>query len=424
MAKYIFRAALALLVIAGVTVTVVTVSLSQSGQPLFGLLTSVGVSEDVVPSAFRRLVAAEPESDAARRRSRDRATPVRVGRIRREAVPVSLSFSGRLLARREVELRARVSGYVDDVSFTQGDLVERGDVLFRIDPRTFEARVSQLEASLKGAEASLAFLEREVQRIENLEERQFAETSRLDELKSQKQEADASVGQLQAELRAARLDLEFATIEAPFAGKIGFSEVDEGDLVRAGQTLLTRLVDYHPIEVEFQPSAEQLSRIKSRSAEQNRPLRITVSVDGQKAGFSGRITAFGPAARGTTNTVPVRGELANRDQGLVPGQFVRVKVDLGTQPQLLAPTQALVTRQDRRAVYVVSKAGKADVVPVEIGQRVGESVVVTGNLGAGDRVITGNLQTIRPGMSVSVIHEQGGAPVEDKRGDAAKGRTN
>jgi RND family efflux transporter MFP subunit len=351
--------------------------------------------------------------------------PVRVARIERQAVPITMSFSGRLLARRQVEIRARVTGYVSEVAFKEGEIVGQGDVLYRIDQRQFEARVSELEGALEGAKANLAFLKRETERIADLEERQFAETSRLDELRSQRDQAAARINELEGRLQQAQLDLEFATIEAPFAGKIGFSEVDEGDLVRQGQTDLTTLVDFHPIEVEFQPNADQLERLRSRRAALGDPLRITVSPDGQNATFSGTVFAFGPAVQNATNTVPVRGEVPNPDQKLVPGQFIRVTVALGTETALLAPTDALITQQNKRALYVVGEDGTAAVIPVDLGQQVGRRSVVLGKLSAGQRVITGNLQSVRPGMPVQIISQDRQDSDARTGGEsAAKGRMN
>ena len=145
--------------------------------------------------------------------------------------------------------------------------MEKGTVLFRLDPSTFETRVAEFEAALSGARAARKFFRLQVQRISELEADEFAAQSRLDKLVRQRDEAAADVARLKAELRRARLDLDFATIEAPFAGKFGFANVDVGDLVTAGQTRLGSVVQVDPIEVTFSPSAEQLSAMERAQAE-------------------------------------------------------------------------------------------------------------------------------------------------------------
>jgi RND family efflux transporter MFP subunit len=422
MTQFLGRALATLVAIVIVAAGIMALSLSLSGQPLFGLLAGTGAS-DLIPQQVRQIFTSdktEPRSAAAKRQ----ATPVRASRIQRQDVPITLPFSGRFLARRQVEVRARVTGYVSEVTFKEGDIVEKGEVLYRIDPRTFQARVNELQGALKGAKANLAFLRRETERIADLEEKQYAETSRLDELTSQRDQAAARIEELEGRLQQAQLDVEFATIKAPFAGKIGFSDVDEGDLVVERQTMLTTLVDFDPIEIEFRPNADQLTRMKDARARLGHPLRLMVSPDGRDATFSGDVTALGPVVQDATNTVPVRGEVPNPDYALVPGQFARVTIQLGTQPRLLAPTAALITQQDKRALYVISDQNRVEIVPVEIGQSVGKRVVVLGDLAEGDRIVTGNLQAVRAGRPVRIIEAHDGDGNGAARGSAVKGRMN
>jgi len=221
----------------------------------------------------------------------------------------------------------------------------------------------------------------------------------LDELRSSRAEARARRDELEAALRLARLDLDYAEITAPFAGKVGFAEVDPGDLVTANRTRLTELVEYDPVEVEFRPSAEQLARLRARLAETG-GVAVRVRLDGDPAVYTGEITALGAAFEEATNTIPVRAELANPERRLVPGQFARVTADLGERPVLLVPSAALVTHQDQRALYRLDAEGRVEVVPVTAGRTRGERTAVAGELAAGDRVVAGKLQRVRPGMTV------------------------
>jgi RND family efflux transporter MFP subunit len=399
-------------------VAAVALSLVLTGQTFFGLLAGTGLQGRIVPPPVRALLApGEPGADTGGR-ARGGPVPVTASAVERASIPQSLSFSGRLLAPRAVDIRARVTGYVFERVFEEATFVDEGAVLYRLDPRTFEARVNELEGALRAARASLEFLRRETERIRELEEEDFAERSRLDELASEEAAAAAQVDELRARLERARLDRRFATVEAPFSGKAGFSRVDEGDLVSAGETVLTTLVAHDPIEVEFRPSAPELAQLRAVLERSGDPIPVTVRLEGDDAAHRGRIFAVGPAFEDDTNTIPVRAELDNSDRALVPGQFARVRADLGERSALLVPTEALVANLDQRAVYRIAD-GTVEAVPVETGEIVGRRTVVTGDLAAGDRVVTGNLQSVRPGRPVSVTDGAAGAQARARGGGKA-----
>jgi len=391
------------LALAGVAVCLlagtVAVSLISTGRPLFSL-----IPDDQIPVSLQGLLAA-PDGDTRARPAPDGAASVprvEVARVVRQRVPQSLVFSGRAVAQRDVALRSRVTGYLEAAPADEAAFVSRGDVLFELDQRTFQARVNELSASLEGARSRVEFLDREVGRIAELEEEEFAARSRLDELRTDLLEARSAVQELRAALDRAELDLSFATITAPFDGKVGFFDVDVGDLVTAGETVLTRLVSYNPIEVEFRPSAGEVARIRAAMDGGGAPLGATVTLDGG-AVRDGTVEALGPAFDTTSNTLAVRAILKNRDAAIVPGQFGRVRVALGETPALLVPSVSLVATQDRRAVYRIGPEGTVSVVPVETGRRIGELTVVTGDLRAGEQVATGRLQSLREGMTVRGI---------------------
>ena len=185
---------------------------------------------------------------------------------------------------------------------------------------------------------------------------------------------------------------------------MGFAEVDPGDLVTANQTRLVELVEYDPMEVEFRPGAEQLARLRTRLAETG-GVAVRVRLDGDPEVYGGEISALGAAFEDATNTIPVRAELANLERRLVPGQFARVTAALGERPVLLVPSEALVTHQDQRALYRVDAAGRVEVVPVTAGRTQGERTAVAGELAAGDRVVAGKLQRVRPGTTVRPLDD-------------------
>jgi RND family efflux transporter MFP subunit len=377
---------------------IIAVSLVSSGQPLFGLLAGTGWQDRLVPEPITELVA--PTQSSAARPGESGAPRVDVAQVTREDIPASASFSGRLIAPQRVELTPRVTGYLEARHVEDASFVEKGAVLFRLDPRTFEVRIDELQARLEGARASLVFFEREVTRIAELADEDFASQSNLDEIRRDRDAAAAQIGELEAQLERARLDLEFSVIKAPFDGKVGFSMADVGDLVTAGETRLATLVQVDPIEVEVQPSAGQLADLRSARAARGAPVPIRVRVEGDDKVHEGTIDGIGQEFDPATNTLAVRAVIANPQRTLVPGQFARVSADLGTRAHLTVPTRALVTSQNTRAVFRLTKENRIELITVETGPEHDGRTAVEGALARGDRVAVGKLQSLRPGQSV------------------------
>lgn len=393
------RVLINLLVAAVCIVGIVGTSLAVSGTPLFGLLGGTGIQVALTPAPFER---APP--DSARSQG---PVEVPVARVDQRIRTHEQTHSGRLVALQAVTLRARVTGYLENRTFRETAFVEAGTELFQLDPRPFEARIAELEATLEGARARRDFLQSEVERVEALQEDNFATESRLDELQSQRVDAAATVAETEARLRSARLDLDFTTIVAPFAGRTGFADADPGDLVTAGETRLTELIQYDPIAVEFRPSAAELAAIDAATAATDAPLPLRLELEGRDEPVTGELLGRDAAFEVTTNTVRMRGEVANADHALVPGQFARVTLQLGERRELTVPTEALITDQTRRAVYRVSEDNRAEVVPVETGATVDGRVAVAGALRPDDRIIVGNLQAVRPDAPVQPMPAEG-----------------
>ncbi|MGF1553761.1 MAG: efflux RND transporter periplasmic adaptor subunit [Paracoccaceae bacterium] len=398
-------------VLAGLGV-IYAASVALTGTPLFGLLGGTGLQGALVPGPVAGLLA--PEEPGRGGGGRSGPVPVEIARVTEGEVPVRLSFSGRFIATREAELRARVTGYLDERLFEEASFVTQGTTLFRLDQTPFRTRLDEAEAALDGARANLDYLEREVRRIEALEDQSFATESSLDELRAQRREAEARTRELSAAADRARLDLAFSTIEAPFDGKAGFARVDRGDLIQAGQTLLTSVVQYDPIEVEIQPSAGELARMRER-LEGGGSIPVEIRREGDDTVFEGRISGLGPAFAVSTNTLPVRATVPNGERLLIPGQYARVGLRLGADTVRLVPTRALVTDQNARALYRVREDDTIEVVPVEAGAEHDGRTAVTGEIEPGDRVAVGNLQSLRPGMAV--------APAEAGEGDRRRAST-
>jgi len=386
----------------GAVLSFYVISLLVTGQPAFGLLSGSPLQSALVPKALVERLPGEANASAPQQGNRAARLAVSVATVEARRVPVSRSYSGRLVAARQAELRARVRGFVAEQSVADASFVEAGTPLFRLDQRPFSLAIEQTQAALEGAMARYRYLDRELERITRLESEEFATTSRLDELTGQRNEASARVAELEAQLKRNRLDLDYATISAPFAGKIGFSRVDIGDLVTPDRTILTTIVQYDPIEVAFRPSAKELAEIKTFLRNGGQRIGVTVALDGDERSYEGRLVALGAAFDPGTNTIELRARLANPDGAMTPGQFAEVTAAFGNEEALLVPSTALVVNQDRRAVYRVDPESKAEIVPVTAGMSVGEKTVVRGPLSAGDRIVTGKLGSVRPGSPLAV----------------------
>ncbi len=327
--------------------------------------------------------------------------PVEVRTVGTERVPIFLEYTATASAPRQVALRPRVSGYVTEVNFKEGADVEAGQVLFRIDPRPFEIALQQAQAEKEAAEAQLAFAESQVQRVRPLANRGYATEERRDQVVTDLRELRGRIALLAAQVDRARLDLEFATVSAPFAGRVGLTDVEAGDLVEVGAELAT-LVELSPIEAGIRIGTRDPDQVVSRLGGEGL-LVEAVLPSGETFPHRGRLSTLDNRVDPTTGTLAATALFPNPEKRLLPGQFLRVRVVLEDQDAVLVPTAALSANQDRRIVYVVGEDGRAKAVPVTPGRRYGDRTLVEQGLEPGARLITSNLQNLRGGAPVQVV---------------------
>lgn len=345
-------------------------------------------------------------------------------------VPVTREYVGQTVGAREVEIRARVTGILEQRLYQEGTLVKAGQPLFRLDAKPFQARVALAEAELAGAEARLAQAEREWQRVKPLAAAQAASRKEADEAQSAAQLATAEVKAAKARLAEARLQLGYTQIVAPITGVIGKAAKFEGALVNAGETLLTTLTQVDPIEVNFAISENealaQQQEIASGALKTPGEAALEVRVklaDGRVLDRVGRINFSDARIDPTTGTYALRARLPNGDGALKAGQFVRVLVAGAVRPQALAvPQSAVLEGPQGKFVYVLGQDPKAGTVatfrPVEVGEWVAQSAdpkdhlwVIRKGLQAGDKVILDNLIKIRPGAPVQLAGAKPATPI-------------
>ena len=320
-------------------------------------------------------------------------------------------FTARTAAVDSVEVRARVWGYLDKVNFKEGALVNKGDVLFEIDPRTYQAAVEQAEALIVQAEAQLRFKESQFKRYEQLVTKGAISREEFEQVQSERDVAAATIGSYKADLTKRQLDLGFTKVLAPISGRVSRMLVTEGNLVQSGEngggTLLTTLVSVDPIYAYFDVDERTVLRVrqliregKVRSAREIEwPVSLGLAND---EGFPtrGTINFVDNQVNPKTGTLRLRGVFSNSERTLDPGFFGRVRVPIG-QPHdaVLVTDRAIDNDQGQKIVYVVNEKNEVVARPVRTGALHDGLREITDGLKPGERVVVNGLQQVRPGMS-------------------------
>ncbi|MGE6776225.1 efflux RND transporter periplasmic adaptor subunit [Vreelandella titanicae] len=349
------------------------------------------------------LTGCEAKSEEAASASPPPPPEVEVAEVTAQPVVLSESFTGRVEAAETVELRSRVSGYIQEVAFEEGELVELGDLLFLIDPRPYQARVNAAQADLAQARSQQAQAGSEAERARVLLGRQAISQEVHDQRQSALSNARAMVDAAEAALQTAELDLEYTRITAPVSGRVGRAMVTRGNLASADQSLLTTLVSIDPIHVYFE--ADEQAAFASQTlltGEASNNLNIELGGDPQRQ-YKGTLDFIDNRLNPNTGTLQFRAVLDNPDGRIRPGEFARVEMPVARLDQaLLVDGKAVLTDQDRRYVYVVDENNLAQRRQVDTGRRVDERTVISEGLAAGDRVIVNGVQKVfMPGMEVS-----------------------
>lgn len=327
-------------------------------------------------------------------------------------------FTGRFVATSEVQIRARASGYLAEIHFKDGQEVEEGDVLFTIDPRPYEAAVQAAQASVAEIQAGLNLSRTDLERAAQLLRTQAVAQSVYDQRESGVQRGVAQLLLAQANLRRAQLDLEFATVRAPFAGRIDRHNLSVGNLVAADTTLLTTLITLDPIHFVF--DVDQSAYLRYTRAANNgerpgsrdapNPVRLQLA---DETGFphAGRVDFLSNQVDQATGTIRARALLENDRQLFTPGVFGRVQL-LSSAPYeaVLLPDEAIGTDQSRRFAYVLNGENMPEQKQVELGRLIDGLRVIRSGVGAEDVVVVGGLQRIRPGQRVTPREQPINAP--------------
>ena len=333
------------------------------------------------------------------------ATPVSVAQVVAQDVAAWNEFSGRLEAVDRVDVRARVSGAVQAVHFREGSLVKAGELLVTIDPAPYQAEVARAEAQVTAAQARVAFTQSEAQRAKALLDERAVARRDFDERDNAAREAAANLRAAQAALQSAQLNLGYTQVRAPVAGRVGKIEVTTGNLVAAGAgaPVLTTLVSVSPIYASFDADEkvvrEALSSLPDGGTNRRDLSRIPVEMaTGAATAQTGRLQLVDNQVDARSGTLRVRAVFDNKDGQLIPGQFAKLRMGQArSEPALLVNERAVGTDQDKRYVIVVGSGNQAEWRGVTLGASVNGLRVVTSGLKAGERVVVGGLQRVRPG---------------------------
>jgi len=350
-------------------------------------------------------------SSAQSKASAPAPAEVSVAEVICKQISDSDEFTGRLEAVNAVEVRPRVSGYLQGVHFKEGAIVRQGDLLFQIDPRPFQAEVDRLKGDLSQAKAQRSRAQSDFERAERLHNNDGMSAEEYDRRAAVRNEAEARIASTEAALRGAKLNLDFTRVTAPMTGRVGRAEITEGNLVEsgAGQVKpLTTLVSLDPIYVYFDVDEQtylKYARLTQSHGASSHDLRSMAQLGlADEDGFphAGQVSFVDNQVSSSTGTIRLRATFANKNLALTPGLFARIRLQGGgAHSGCLAKDEAIVTDLNQKYVFVLGKNNTLAYRPVKLGPMTEGLRVVRDGLHEGDVIVVSGLQRVRPGSAVT-----------------------
>ena len=348
-------------------------------------------------------------------------------------LPLDMAYMGQTAGSREVEVRARVGGILLRRTFEEGSRVRQGELLFEIDPAPYQAALEQAKGTLTQAEANLVQAKRDAERMEKLFKSDVVAKKDHDDAKTTVETASALVDSARGKVREASLNLEWTKVTAPISGMTSKETRSEGSLVTTGSdgSLLTTMSRVDPIYVNFSMSGPEMMKIRKLRAEGkviiagggDFGVRLTMP-DGVDYPGTGHINFTDTQVDSTTGVVKVRAEFANPDGLVLPGQFVRVRLEGARYKDVMAvPQGAVLNTQQGAMVWTVDDKNQIAPRPVVLGETVGNDYLVEKGLAPGERIVAEGIIKVRPGMTVRVRGEnppQAASQATPQNGEAPK----
>lgn len=329
----------------------------------------------------------------------------------------SKSYIGRIEAVEDTNITAQISGYLQARHFEEGQMVEKGQLLYSIEPSSFEAQVASAKAALAQAKASLKKAELDHQRGKNLLPRGSISQSEFDALTTTLLGARAELEAANAQLKLAEVNLSYTQIRAPFSGRISDTKVSTGDLVSPSSGVLTTLVSLDPVHTSFSVSERErlamgMDRIKGDGSAESNGVEVQLELEnGQFFEHLGQLDFLGNRIDTKTGTIAMRALVPNPEHKLLPGQHIKVNLrDKNTRDVIVVPRRAVQTDLEGDFVMVTTEGNVAERRNVELGPQVEQGIIIREGLEKGEAVITQGLQRVRNGVEVRVQ-----TPTEDKQ---------
>jgi multidrug efflux system membrane fusion protein len=328
--------------------------------------------------------------------------PVQVAPVTIIAAPLTIDANGVVEPLQTVAVQAQVNGTLDEVNFREGDDVQAGQVLFRIDARPYEATLRQVEATLVRDEAMAQSAQRDAERYKALVEKDYVTKSQADQAAATAASAQATVLADRAAVDNARLNANYTTIRAPISGRTGRLLVRQGNLIRANDAQLVVINQLRPILVRFPVAQHDFPGLQRRSARGATTVRV-VAADSGVVDEAGTLAFLDNAVDSLTGTVTAKARFPNQRNQLWPGEYVRVSVELDVQPNVIAvPTRAVLPGQQGNYVFVIGSDRVARVRAVSVGRPVGELTTIDQGLAAGEQVVVDGQSRLTPNAHVDV----------------------
>ena len=341
------------------------------------------------------------------------AVPILAAKVVQKTVSDTIRAIGRVEAFSTVDVKAQISGQVMQVHFRQGQDVKQGDPLFTIDPRPFQAALQQAQANLAKDRAQYREAAADERRYSTLLRQGVGSRQQYDQVEATAGALSASMAADEAAVQTARLNLEYTEIRAPIDGRTGDLLVHAGNLVKPdADTAMVVINQVHPVYVAFSIPEQKLPDVREFMAEHK--LAVQVSLPGQQGPTeSGELSFVDNSVDAKTGTINLKGQFANTDARLWPGEFVNTTLVLREHPgAILVPSQAVQTGQQGSFVFVVQPSMKAEIRPVVIGESIDNQTVVTSGLKPGETVVTDGQLRLIPGATVTIksgLSENGAA---------------
>jgi multidrug efflux system membrane fusion protein len=328
--------------------------------------------------------------------------PVQVASVTRIAAPLTLTANGVVEPLQTVAIQAQVGGSLETVAFNEGDDVQTGQVLFKLDARPFEAALRQAEATLARDQVQAQNAQRDAERYKTLAEKDYVTKSQADQAQAAAAAMQATVEADKAAADNARLNLNYTTIRAPISGRTGRLLVRRGNIVRQNSEPLVVINQLRPIMVRFPITQHDFPGLQRRNSRGPIPVRV-ITADSGRVGEVGMLAFLDNAVDSLTGTVTAKAKFSNQTNSLWPGEYVRVSVELEIEPNAIAiPTRAVLAGQQGSYVFVVGSDKLAKVRPISLGRAVGDLTTIDDGLKPGEQVVVDGQSRLTPDAPVDV----------------------